>query len=156
RASGRAAQGAYSILIWNDDATPMEFVVYLLENIFQKSPDAAVEIMLDTHEDGVAVCAVYDRLDEAEARLAEARALTRQHGHPLQLTCAFGDTARKGKPARQLEQELDKARARLVRFDRESMIVELADGRTLGVPLSWFPGLAGASADQRQRWTIID
>jgi ATP-dependent Clp protease adapter protein ClpS/tetratricopeptide (TPR) repeat protein len=158
RISGRAAANgaAYSILMWNDDATPMEFVVYLLKHIFQKSDEEAVEITLDVHENGVGVCALYQRLDEAEAKLAEARDLARQNGHPLELNCALGNAARKGKPTRPLEQELGKARAKLVRFDAENMQVALVDGRMLSVPLTWFPELASASADQRQAWTIIE
>ena len=134
----------------------MEFVVYLLKHIFQKSDDEAHEIMLDTHHHGAGVCAVYDRLNDAEAKVAEARALARQHGHPLELTYAFGDAAQRAKPTRPLEKDLGMARAKVVRFDLTDMQVELIDGRTLNAPLAWFPKLSSASEDQRQRYALSE
>jgi ATP-dependent Clp protease adapter protein ClpS len=156
--AGRAENGTapYSILMWNDDATPMEFVVHVLKDIFQKSDEEAVQIVLDTDQNGVGVCAVYKRLDDAEAKVTEARNLARRHGHPLELTYAFGDAAKKGKPTRPLEKELGEARAELVRLDETNMHVELIDGRTLSVPLAWFPKLMSASADQRRRYALSD
>lgn len=81
RGAGRATNGTapYSILIWNDDATPMQFVVHMLEVVFQKSDEEAVQIMLDTHRSGVGVCAVYDGLEDAELRIADASDLVHQH-----------------------------------------------------------------------------
>jgi ATP-dependent Clp protease adapter protein ClpS len=154
--SGRAGTVPHSILIWNDDATPMDFVVHLLQVVFLKTADNARQIMLDTHNHGVGVCAVYDRLDEAEAKVAEARDLARQHGHPLELTYAHGDAAKKGKPTRPLEKDLGMARAELVRVDETDMHVELIDGRTLSVPLAWFPKLLSATADQRRQYELSD
>jgi ATP-dependent Clp protease adapter protein ClpS len=154
--SGRARTAPHTVLMWNDDATPMEFVVYLLKHVFQKSEDEAHEIMLDTHHHGAGVCTVYDRLEDAEAKVAEARALARQHGHPLELTYAFGDAAQRAKPTRPLEKDLGMARAKVVRFDMKDMQVELTDGRTLNVPLAWFPKLSSASADQRGRYALSE
>jgi ATP-dependent Clp protease adapter protein ClpS len=154
--SGRAGSAPHTVLMWNDDATPMEFVVYLLKHIFQKSDDEAHEIMLDTHHHGAGVCAVYDRLEDAEAKVAEARALARQHGHPLELTYAFGDAAQRAKPTRSLEKDLGMARAKVVQFDMKDMQVELTDGRTLNVPLAWFPKLSSASADQLRRYALSE
>jgi ATP-dependent Clp protease adapter protein ClpS len=156
--SGRAARAAapHSVLIWNDDATPMEFVVDLLKVVFLKTADHARQIMLDTHNHGVGVCAVYDRLDEAEAKVAQARDLARRHGHPLELTYAYGDAAKKGKPTRPLEKDLGMAKAQLVRVDETDMHVELIDGRTLSVPLAWFPKLLSAAADQRRQYALSD
>jgi ATP-dependent Clp protease adapter protein ClpS len=156
--SGRAAMAAtpHSVLMWNDNATPMEFVVHLLQVVFLKTADNARQIMLDTHNHGVGVCAVYDRLDEAEAKVAQARGLARQHGHPLELTYAYGDAAKKGKPTRPLEKDLGMARAKLVRFDKTDMHVELIDGRTLSVPLAWFPKLLSATAEQRRQCALSD
>jgi ATP-dependent Clp protease adapter protein ClpS len=158
RVSGRAARATtpHSVLIWNDNATPMEFVVHLLKVVFLKTADHARQIMLDTHNHGVGVCAVYDRLDEAEAKVAQARDLARQHGHPLELTYAYGDATKKGKPTRPLEKDLGMARAHLVRVDETDMHVELIDGRTLSVPLAWFPKLLTAAADQRRQYALSD
>jgi ATP-dependent Clp protease adapter protein ClpS len=154
--SGRAGTAPHSVLIWNDDATPMDFVVHLLKVVFLKTADHAHQIMLDTHNHGVGVCAVYDRLDEAEAKVAQARDLARQHGHPLELTYAYGDAAKKGKPTRPLEKDLGMARAQLVRVDETDMHVELIDGRMLRVPLAWFPKLLSATAEQRRQCALSD
>ena len=154
--SGRAGTAPHSVLMCNDEATPMAFVVYLLQHVFEKSEDDAHEIMLDTHHHGVGVCGVYDRREDAEAKVAEAKALARQHGHPLELTYAYGDAAQNARPARQLEKDLGMARAKLVRFDDTDMQVELVDGRTLSVPLAWFPELSSASADQRRYCTLAE
>ena len=156
--SGRAASGTtpHSVLMWNDNATPMEFVVHLLQVVFLKTADNARQIMLDTRNRGVGVCAVYDRLDEAEAKVAQARDLARQHGHLLELTYAYGDAAKKGKPTRPLEKDLGMARAKLARVNETDMHVELIDGRTLSVPLAWFPKLLSAPADQRRQYALSD
>jgi ATP-dependent Clp protease adapter protein ClpS len=156
--SGRAARATtpHSVLIWNDNATPMDFVVHLLKVVFLKTADNARQIMLDTHNHGVGVCAVYDRLDETKAKIAQAMALAREHGHPLELTYAQGDATKKGKPTRALEKDLDMARARVVRVDETDMHVELIDGRTLSIPLAWFPKLLSAAADQRRQYELGD
>ena len=79
------------VLIANDDYTPMEFVVLLLERFFEKSTDEATRIMLQVHHEGQGTCGVYT---EARARelLSEATAFARQHRHPLQLSLAPTDT----------------------------------------------------------------
>jgi len=79
------------VIMANDDLTPMEFVVLLLERFFGKSTDEATKIMLQVHHEGQAACGVYE---EARARelLSEAIAFARQHGHPLQLSLADADT----------------------------------------------------------------
>src|SRR4029077_8766478 len=104
----------------------------------------------------VGVCGVYDRLEDAEAKVAEAGAFARQHGHPLELTYAYGDAARKAKPTRQVEKDLGMARAKSVQFDMKDMQVELTDGRRLNVPLAWFAKLLSASADQRRRCVLSE
>jgi ATP-dependent Clp protease adapter protein ClpS/tetratricopeptide (TPR) repeat protein len=154
--SGRPASPVpYSVVIWNDDHTPMDFVVLLLKQVFGKSDQDARQIMLDTHHEGFAVCAAFDRLDEAEAKHAEAVALVRQSGHPLELTCAHAKVATPTtKLPRLVAKELDTARAKQVRFDAAAMYVELIDGRTLSVPLDWFPELLGVSPDQRRRCAL--
>jgi len=79
------------VLMANDDLTPMEFVVLLVERFFGKSTDEATRIMLQVHHEGQAACGVYE---EARARelSSEATAFTRQHGHPLQFSLADADT----------------------------------------------------------------
>lgn len=73
------------VSVANDDITPMEFVVKLLESLFGKSPDEAVKIMLKAHHDGSAVCGVYPE-ERARELVAEAMALARNTGHPLQFS----------------------------------------------------------------------
>jgi ATP-dependent Clp protease adapter protein ClpS len=83
----------WCVVVFNDDATPMEFVVYLLQRVFQRGADEAEQTMLDTHEHGMAICGVYDRREDAVAKIAEASSLVREHGHPLRLQYACGDPA---------------------------------------------------------------
>ena len=75
----------YRVLLINDDYTPMEFVVEILEHIFHKSREEAVAVMLNVHQSGVGVCGVYS-FDVAETKVAQVDALARQHEHPLQCT----------------------------------------------------------------------
>ena len=79
------------VLVFDDDKTPMEFVVYLLGKVFQKGANDAEHTMLDTHHNGIAICAAYDRREDAVAKIGEASSLAREHRHPLQVRCAFGD-----------------------------------------------------------------
>jgi ATP-dependent Clp protease adaptor protein ClpS len=72
----------YRVLLLNDDLTPMEFVVHLLERFFDKPRDEATRIMLHTHQHGVGECGVYAR-QVAEAKVTEVMDLARQHKHPL-------------------------------------------------------------------------
>lgn len=88
------------VLVFNDDATPMEFVAYSLQRVFQKDADDAERTMLDTHQHGIAICAAYDRLEDAVSKVAEARSLAREHGHPLQLRYACGDAGLGTTPSR--------------------------------------------------------
>jgi ATP-dependent Clp protease adapter protein ClpS len=66
----------------NDDYTPMEFVVFVLEEVFELEHDDAVRIMLQTHHEGLGICGTFPR-EEAEARTARVMDLARQHQHPL-------------------------------------------------------------------------
>ena len=75
----------YRVLILNDDYTPMEFVVYILERFFNKSPEAATRIMLHVHRRGVGVCGVYT-YEVAETKVTQVMDLARQNQHPLQCT----------------------------------------------------------------------
>jgi ATP-dependent Clp protease adaptor protein ClpS len=68
----------------NDDYTPMEFVVYVLQRFFAMSGDQATAIMLNVHQRGVGVCGVYS-YEVAEAKATQVMDYARQNEHPLQL-----------------------------------------------------------------------
>ncbi len=73
----------YRVLILNDDYTPMEFVVHVLERFFQKDREAATRIMLHVHNHGVGECGVYT-YEVAETKVTQVMDFARQHQHPLQ------------------------------------------------------------------------
>jgi ATP-dependent Clp protease adaptor protein ClpS len=75
----------YRVLLLNDDYTPMEFVVHVLERFFNKSREAATEIMLHVHHRGVGVCGVYT-YEVAETKVTQTIEFARRHQHPLQCT----------------------------------------------------------------------
>jgi len=75
----------YRVLLLNDDYTPMEFVVLVLEHVFNKSREEATRIMLHVHNFGVGVCGVYT-YEVAETKVAEVMDLARRQEHPLQCT----------------------------------------------------------------------
>ncbi len=73
----------YKVLLLNDDYTPMEFVVYVLERYFNKGRDEATRIMWHVHQKGVGVCGVFT-YEVAETKVAQVMDLARQNQHPLQ------------------------------------------------------------------------
>jgi ATP-dependent Clp protease adaptor protein ClpS len=75
----------YKVLILNDDYTPMEFVVHVLERFFAKPREEAVQIMLHVHRHGVGICGVYT-FEVAETKVTQVIELARRHQHPLQCT----------------------------------------------------------------------
>ena len=75
----------YKVVLLNDDYTPMEFVVHVLERFFQKNRDQATQIMLHVHRRGVGVCGVYT-YEVAETKVTQVMDLARQNQHPLQCT----------------------------------------------------------------------
>ena len=75
----------YKVLLLNDDYTPMEFVTHILENIFAKTPDQAVEIMWHVHRHGVGVCGLFT-FEVAETKVTQVIEFARRHQHPLQCT----------------------------------------------------------------------
>lgn len=75
----------YKVMLLNDDFTPMEFVVYVLERVFRKTHDEATDIMLKVHQDGVAVAGIYT-YEIAETKVDQVMTLARQNEHPLQCT----------------------------------------------------------------------
>ncbi len=75
----------YRVLVLNDDYTPMEFVVYVLERFFNKTREGATRIMLHVHQSGVGVCGIYS-YEVAETKVAQVLDLARRNQHPLQCT----------------------------------------------------------------------
>ncbi|MCI8402959.1 MAG: ATP-dependent Clp protease adaptor ClpS [Lachnospiraceae bacterium] len=74
----------YRVLIYNDDFTPMDFVVEILVQIFDKDLEAAVELMLSVHHGSYAVAGIYPR-DMAQTKAAEAVRRARAQGYPLKV-----------------------------------------------------------------------
>jgi ATP-dependent Clp protease adaptor protein ClpS len=74
----------FKVLIYNDDFTTQEFVVYILVKHFRKPPAEATQIMLQVHFKGIGVAGVYSK-DVAETKVAEATAEAREHEMPLKL-----------------------------------------------------------------------
>ena len=75
----------YKVLLLNDDYTPMEFVVLVLQRYFNKGQEDATRIMLHVHHKGVGICGVYT-YEVAETKVSQVMDFSRQHGHPLQCT----------------------------------------------------------------------
>ncbi|WP_375202717.1 ATP-dependent Clp protease adapter ClpS [Hyphococcus sp.] len=75
----------YKVLLLNDDYTPQEFVVWLLQAVFKKDAEEAVRIMMHVHQSGIGVCGVYT-YEIAETKVAQVMELSRRNQHPLQCT----------------------------------------------------------------------
>ena len=75
----------YKVLLMNDDYTPMEFVVLILEKFFNKNREEATNIMLTVHQKGIGVCGVYT-FEVAETKVTQVIDFARRHEHPLQCT----------------------------------------------------------------------
>ena len=73
----------YQVAMLNDDFTPMEFVVLVIQEFFSKDREAATQIMLKIHLDGKGVCGVYSR-DVAATKVDQVLDAAKQAGHPLQ------------------------------------------------------------------------
>jgi ATP-dependent Clp protease adaptor protein ClpS len=76
----------YQVLMLNDDFTPMEFVVFALQEFFGKDREAATQIMLKIHIEGRGVCGVYSR-DIAVSKVEKVSSAAKASGHPLQCIC---------------------------------------------------------------------
>ena len=72
----------YKVLLLNDDYTPMDFVVVVLEKFFRMNREQATVVMLKVHRDGRGVCGVFPR-DLAATKVEQVGAFARRHGHPL-------------------------------------------------------------------------
>ena len=79
----------YQVVIYNDDYTPMEFVVLVLQKFFLLSREQATRVMLKVHVEGRGVCGVYP-LDVATTKVEQVTAFAKQHQHPLQ--CVMEET----------------------------------------------------------------
>lgn len=73
----------YRVLLLNDDYTPMDFVIHVLERFFQKNREDATRIMLHVHNHGVGECGIYT-YEVAETKVTQVMDFARQHQHPLQ------------------------------------------------------------------------
>lgn len=75
----------YRVILLNDDYTPMDFVILVLEKYFNKDRAAATEIMLNVHHKGSGVCGVFPH-EVAETKVVHVTEFAREHEHPLQCT----------------------------------------------------------------------
>ena len=73
----------YRVLLLNDDYTPMEFVVHVVERFFNKSHEDAYQIMMHVHQNGVGECGIYT-YEVAETKVTQVMDFARKHQHPLQ------------------------------------------------------------------------
>ena len=73
----------YAVVLINDDYTPMEFVIYVLQTIFKKSYEEAKKIMLLVHNEGKGICGIYS-LDIAETKANQVIEFSRVNQHPLE------------------------------------------------------------------------
>ena len=75
----------YKVLLLNDDYTPMDFVVVVLQTVFAMRREKATQVMLQVHREGMGVCGTYVR-EIATSKVDQVVDLARQHQHPLQCT----------------------------------------------------------------------
>lgn len=75
----------YRVLLINDDYTPMEFVVDILETVFAMDRTRATQVMLEVHTNGKGICGVFS-FEIAETKVAQVMAIAQQHQHPLLCT----------------------------------------------------------------------
>jgi len=75
----------FKVLLLNDDYTPMDFVVVVLQTVFAMSREKATRVMLQVHREGMGVCGTYTR-EVAAAKVEQVIGIARKHQHPLQCT----------------------------------------------------------------------
>ena len=73
----------HKVMLLNDDYTPMDFVVHVVQHFFHKSPEQATQIMLKVHREGMGVCGIFPR-DIAATKVEQVASFARQYQHPLQ------------------------------------------------------------------------
>jgi ATP-dependent Clp protease adaptor protein ClpS len=79
----------YKVMLLNDDYTPMDFVVAVLQTVFGMGREQATQVMLRVHREGMGVCGVYPR-DVAETKVEQVVAIAKKHQHPLK--CVMEET----------------------------------------------------------------
>jgi ATP-dependent Clp protease adaptor protein ClpS len=79
----------FKVMLLNDDYTPMEFVVVVLQKFFSMTRERATQVMLKVHREGIGVCGVYPR-DVASTKVELVASYARKHQHPLQ--CVMEET----------------------------------------------------------------
>ena len=79
----------FKVMLLNDDYTPMEFVVLVLQKFFAMTRERATEVMLKVHREGIGVCGVYPK-DVASTKVQLVASYSRKHQHPLQ--CVMEET----------------------------------------------------------------
>jgi ATP-dependent Clp protease adaptor protein ClpS len=79
----------FKVMLLNDDYTPMEFVVAVLQTFFSLTREEATQVMLKVHREGMGVCGVYPR-DVASTKVEQVGSFARKHQHPLQ--CVMEET----------------------------------------------------------------
>ena len=79
----------FKVMLLNDDYTPMEFVVVVLQKFFGMTRERATQVMLKVHREGIGVCGVYPH-DIASTKVQQVAAYARRHQHPLQ--CVMEET----------------------------------------------------------------
>ncbi|MBK9130850.1 MAG: ATP-dependent Clp protease adapter ClpS [Gammaproteobacteria bacterium] len=75
----------YKVILLNDDYTPMDFVIHVLQKFFAMDHEKATQIMLHVHTRGMGVCGIFNR-DIAETKVAMVNQFSREHQHPLKCT----------------------------------------------------------------------
>ncbi len=79
----------FKVMLLNDDYTPMEFVVVVLQTFFSLTREESTQVMLKVHREGMGVCGVYPR-DVASTKVEQVGSFARKHQHPLQ--CVMEET----------------------------------------------------------------
>jgi ATP-dependent Clp protease adaptor protein ClpS len=75
----------YKVVLMNDDYTPMDFVISILEGFFGMNRERAIKVMLNVHNNGKGICGIFGR-DIAETKVAQVNDYSRTHDHPLMCT----------------------------------------------------------------------
>ena len=75
----------FKVILLNDDYTPMEFVVIVLQRFFSMTREKATQVMLKVHREGMGICGIYPR-DVANTKVEQVRGYAHKHQHPLQCT----------------------------------------------------------------------
>ncbi len=75
----------YKVILFNDDVTPMNFVIYLLMKIFRMNETKATDVMLKIHNEGHGICGIYS-FEIAETKIAEVKFITKKEKYPLKLS----------------------------------------------------------------------